>query len=139
MKRKTGFTLIELTVAVSLSMILTTGMFFFLGQGIRNWKKITQSAAATQVENIIAERITTDIRFGREIMAASGSEEVFIKNGAEIITYRLVSRKVRREKGAEAAYLTSEDEVSKLAFSYPAAGTVRVELNGIDWTASVND
>lgn len=72
-------------------------------------------------------------------MAASGSEEVFIKNGAEIITYRLVSRKVRREKGAEAAYLTSEDEVSKLAFSYPAAGTVRVELNGIDWTASVND
>lgn len=132
-----GFTLVELVIALSLSAVLLAGIFFSFGQGIRNWRIIARSASNMQIKNLVAERITSDIRAAREVSAGSSSEEVVLKNETETIGYKLVDRKVRRRKGASGAYLTSEDEVRKLFFAYPAAGVVEVKLDDFAWKAAV--
>jgi len=135
--KKQGFTLVELMIALSLSAVLLAGIFFSFGQGIRNWRIIVKSASNLQIENLIAERITSDIRAASEISAGSSSEEVVLKNEIETIGYKLVDRKVRRKKGTSISYLTSEDEVRKLFFAYPAAGVVEVKLDDFAWKAAV--
>ena len=134
-----GFTLVEMIVALALSMVLCGGAFYALGQGLRTWKRTVQKAERLQIENIVAERIARDIRAANEILSPSGSEEVVLKIEAETVSYRLINRKVRRKKGAAAAYLTSEDEIKRLSFAYPENGAVETALDRFIFRAAARN
>ncbi len=134
-----GFTLVELIVSLSLMMILAGGMFFALGQGLRGWRKIAGRAEELQIKNLAAERITGDIRFADQILAGSGSQEIILKINSDQISYKLVERKVRRKKGTVTAYLTCEDEVKNLSFSYPAADKVQIILDELAWKVGLRN
>ena len=127
-----GFTLVELIIAMSLMTALAGGALYAFGGGLRNWRKISSRAATLQIENITAERLCRDIR-GSAIMTSSTSEEISLKIGADVISYKLESGKVRKKKGSSSAYLTSENEIKKLAFSYPSANLACVTLDELSF------
>ena len=128
-----GFTLIELIISLSLMVMLTGSMFFALGQGMRGWRKAGCKISKLQIKNMLAERITGDLRFASQVLTGSGSQEMLLKVGPDQIGYKLVEGKVRREKGATSAYLTCEDEVKKLSFSYPSADQVQIVVDELTW------
>jgi len=126
MKRKNGFTLVELIISLTLFTVLVGGVFYAFGSELRLWRKIADKCQREQVANLVAERICHDIRAASAILTSSGSEEIDLRVGSENISYRLVDYKIRRKKGSSIAYLTNEREVDKLAFSYPVSD--RVEM-----------
>lgn len=139
MRRRPGFTLVELVIAMSLLTILLGGLFFALGHGLRIWRKVAREVDRQQISNLVAERICRDIRAAGEILPSSSSEEVVLKIGSEVISYKLVNSKVRRKKGSSVAYLTSEKEVGALSFSFPAAVMVGISVGGFSTHVSIRN
>jgi prepilin-type N-terminal cleavage/methylation domain-containing protein len=129
---KRGFTLVEMVMAISLMTALLGGVLYAFGGGLRDWRKISDRAATLQIENIVAERLCRDIR-GSAIMTSSTSEEIFLKIGPEVISYKLESGKVRRKKGGSVSYWTSEGEIKKIMFVYPAPNQVLVGLDALSF------
>jgi prepilin-type N-terminal cleavage/methylation domain-containing protein len=128
-----AFTLVEMVIVVTLMAAFMGTAFFSLGQIRRSW-----SRAADQHENLlisytVAERIVADIRSASLILPVSSSQEVQLKVGADLISYRIASQKVRREKNGTAAYLTSENEIKLLSFSYPSAASVQVIMGELSF------
>jgi len=131
---KRGFTLVELIVALSLMTALIGGLLYAFGNGLRSWRQISSRAATLQIENITAERLCRDIR-GSAIMTSSTSEEIFLKIGPDVVSYKLEGGKVRRKKGGSVSYWTSEGEIKKLLFSYPVVDQAIVALDGVSFLA----
>jgi hypothetical protein len=120
---------VELIIALGLTSILIVGTFYAFGQGLRLWRETTLKFERLQVKNLVAERITRDIRGAKGWGEASSAEELILKTAAETISYKLKNKKVNRKRGEDSAYLTSAGEIKKLKFSYPAAGQVAVTLD----------
>jgi prepilin-type N-terminal cleavage/methylation domain-containing protein len=132
-----AFTLIELLVALSLLTLVAGALFFSFGSYLRNWRQLVRQVNKLQVQNLVAERITTELRLAAELVAPLTTEEVRLKIGGETIAYAYQAGKVRRQKGGAVAYLTSEGEISALAFSYPASRAVTVQLDDISWVVTL--
>lgn len=132
--RRGGFTLVELIVALTLMSALVSGLFYSFGQALRSWRRINDDAAHLQIQSLVNERLCRDIRSGA-ILASSNSAEVFLKIGAETVSYRLITSKVRRKSGSVSAYLTMDSEIKKLSFAYPSPGAVSVCLDGLTYLA----
>ena len=132
---KKGFTLVELVIALTLLTALFSGLFYSFGQGLRTWGKVVQQAERRQIESIVAERICRDIRLGM-ILSGSTSAEIFLKVGSETFSYRLIENKIRRKTGVSSVYFTSDGEIKKLEFSYPAPKLVRVEIGDSNFLAA---
>jgi hypothetical protein len=126
-------------VSLSLIFVLVSGIFYALGQSLRNWRKTAGKAERFQIENLVAERIVLDLRCASEVLTTSSTEELSLRVNSEVISYKLVDQKVRRKKGASSAYLTSENEVNKLAFSYPLQSMVEVCLDDLHCCASARN
>ncbi|MFH1387100.1 MAG: type II secretion system protein [bacterium] len=139
MKKRKGFTLVELMISLSLMGILISGIFFSFAAAYRTWKKVANKSSNLQVENIICERLARDIRSADEILTSSTSQEIQIKISSYIYAYSLVNNKVRRKKGASVSYLTSEDELKKLAFSYPAPGQAEITTDHFSFLVGVRE
>ncbi|MBN3033038.1 MAG: type II secretion system protein [Candidatus Saganbacteria bacterium] len=130
-----GFTLIELVIALTLLMFLAGVMFPAFARSFRNWRKLAARSGDLQTRLIVAERLCREIR-SATLLAASGSDEVFLRLGGETISYKLVGNKVRRKKGASSAYLTTDNEVRRLAFAYLSDGRVAVALDDLAFSAA---
>lgn len=129
---KKGFTLVEMIVALTLMTALVGGLLYSFGSGLRNWRKIGNQASSLQIKNIIAERLCNEIR-GSAIINSSTSEEIVLKIGPDVVSYKLESGKVRRKKGTSTAYLTSENEIKTLLFSYPDETLAGVIIDDISF------
>jgi len=137
MSRK-GFTLVELIIALTLFSALLSGVLYAFGEGLRTWRKIAQVGERQQVKNLVAERICREVRAAKEVTTL-GSEEVTLKMGSEIISYRLVNGKVRRKKGNSVAYLTNEGEIEKLWFSNLTKGMVEITVGDFSSCVSIRN
>ena len=135
--RKPGFTLAEAIIALSLTALVLTVIFGALGAGLRSWRLVVKKNALAQIETNLIERMTIDIRSASSVLSQSTSREVFLQVGNENISYCLVDSKVRRRAGSWSAYLTSEEEITRLDFSYPGPGLVKIALNKDEFTVGV--
>jgi prepilin-type N-terminal cleavage/methylation domain-containing protein len=111
-----GFTLVELVVALTLFALVAGAIFYSFGNYYRCWRKLTKQVAVLQVKNLVAERLTTELRAGDPTIA-----------------YSYEAGKVQRKKNGSIAYLTSPGEINGLAFSYPAEKMVVVTLDDLTW------
>lgn len=126
MKNGSGLTLIELLLAISLSasLLITASSFFW--QATRSWKITAVKYSRQQISRLCLERMERDLRSASQLLPSSTSEEVIFVSGGEVLSYRLFDRKLRRKKGATSSYLTVEDEIEDLSFSYPASQAVLI-------------
>ncbi|MDD4179889.1 MAG: type II secretion system protein [Candidatus Margulisbacteria bacterium] len=129
-----GFTLVEMLISLSLMALITGVIIFSFGQSWKGWKTIAAKADKQQIEGIIGQRLASDIRSADEILAASSSQEIFIRSGTEITSYKLEASKVRRKKGVSTAYLTESGEINRLSFTYNATHQVSVFMDNDQFT-----
>jgi prepilin-type N-terminal cleavage/methylation domain-containing protein len=125
-----GFTLVELMVAMAIFSLLAGSAYFALGSGLRSWGKAAEEAEQKQIYTLMLERICRDVRASSGVLAGSDSNELIMLVASEEVRYAWEKGKVKIEKGKSAAFLTSEGEIGKLEFVYPAKGRVRIIIDG---------
>lgn len=126
---KKGFTLIEITVALTLAVIVFFAAFLALSTYLKAHKKQSSAIEGLQIRQYVLTQITRDIRSADSIKNSTAAV-LIVKNGASTTQYELTTGKVRRKKDASSAYLTEAGQVNKLAFSYPRPGMVIIEIEG---------
>lgn len=124
-----GLTLVELIVVMSLFVLFVGTFVSAFGQGLRSFKSVADQTEKLQIKNIVAEKMTNDIRSASAVLPASTSSEVFLQVDTGVISYCLNASKVRRKAGGSTAYLTNENEIKQLNFAYPGSGLIQVALD----------
>jgi prepilin-type N-terminal cleavage/methylation domain-containing protein len=130
MKRK-GFTLVEMIVALSIFAMLLGGIFHVLGVELNLWEKIVSAAEKQQIANMVLTRIARDARSAKEVLPSSSSQKLLLKIGDDSLEYSLVNGKARRKKNNYSSYLTAENDLHFLSFSYPAYKIVEIEIEDL--------
>ena len=69
-----GFTLIELLVATGLGLMVIGGAFVVFSGGVRSEPRAQSKAAALEEARVTVDRITRELRQGREVTVASPTE-----------------------------------------------------------------
>jgi len=123
-----GFSLIELLITLSLSLLLLgTFSTVFLKQ-VRFCQNIARESAKEQIKNFVIEKIKQDIRAAKEIIPASNNKELVLVVEDKQVAYTLASAKVRRRQASYTQYLTDVNEIKNLSFDYPKEKLVKIIL-----------
>jgi type II secretory pathway pseudopilin PulG len=131
MRQRHGFTLVELMIASTLTMVLLAGALFGLGQLLRSWRLAISQIENSQLEMIISERLSRDLRAAAVIMPGSGSQEVKLKIDNTIVIYAWEDQKVKYQQGSYTAFLTDQGDIKLLSFNYPAQATIGLTVGGL--------
>ncbi|MFA4967689.1 MAG: prepilin-type N-terminal cleavage/methylation domain-containing protein [Candidatus Margulisiibacteriota bacterium] len=126
--KRSGFTLIEILVALSLAAIVFLAGFMLLSSYLKTYKILSADIERLQIRQFVLTRIVKEVRSADSIKNSTPAC-LTIKNGTSVISYELIGGKVRRKKDSTSAYLTEAGQVNKLAFSYPGAGLVMIEVD----------
>jgi len=142
-REERGFTLIELLVATGLGLIVIGGAFTVFAGGVRSEPHTASKAAALEGARVTTDRITRELRQGREVTTASPAELAILTyvkqascSGGSAstsipcqVTYRCsgetCTRTVAQPDGTEpgAAVQVAEGLVSPEIFSYSPNAT----------------
>ncbi len=127
---KKGFTLVELLVSMAIFLILMGTVYFSFQLAIKHWKRLADNSQHQQIVCLVMERMTIDIRQASAVLPTSNAEQLSLKVGTDTIEYLLASRKVGRKVNGRTAYLTDNDEIKALSFTYPSSHSVACSLEG---------
>ncbi len=123
-----GFSLIELMISISLSstvIILATSFIFFLRSHER---KFDHNISCTQNIFSAANVMSKEIRQADDINTSSSSNRLIIHIDPDTIIYELSAGKIKRTKNSSAQYITEDDSVGSMIFSYPAHDSVSFSI-----------
>lgn len=139
--RKSGFTLVELLVAMavfSIVLAIATGAFI---RALRTQRQLVSFASANSNVSLVLEQMAREIRVGRDFTQASGNTLSFTNGRGEVVTYQhdAATESIIRTVGNNTPRpLTSENvAVRSLEFlgqfigddDYPARITVMVSVS----------
>jgi len=125
---KKGFSLIELTVALTLAAVFTLSGTYLFFQTYRTWKKISAQIESLTSQQFILNRIVSDIRSADEVLSLT-QDVLTLRSDRSLISYDMKDSKVRRRKDGGSAYLNESGEVKSLSFAQPKPGLVLIKLN----------
>ncbi len=111
---KKAFTLIEILIATSLSVLIISAGFYLLSSHVRLSNKINNNVEQQQICNNIIDIITKDIQNAKNISNSSTPSRLILNYPTGIWTYEYKNGKVKRKN----RYLTDVGDVSSLIFSY---------------------
>ena len=117
MKTK-GFTLIELLISISIVSVILVYILYFLFAGIKLYGKVSIKSQELGSSIFVLDKITADVLGADQIMEGSDPARMVLLKDDEEIIYEYKNKKVRRQKGSYARYLTIEDEIRSLNFDY---------------------
>ena len=126
---KKGFTLVELLISLTILAFLFSATFYSFGVGLKIWKNNLKRIKHSQIASLVLERIKRDVHSASEILPSSNRGTLVLRIGMDNICYQLINRKVCRLKNGFSNYLTNEDEINQLAFSYPSVDLVAVQVD----------
>ncbi len=124
MRYSRAFTLIELLISIMLSLVIIGALFYFTIGSAKLMNRTSENSSSSQAVRFVADRIWSDFVQSSGVSSTSTSSKLVIGN----ITYQFMENKVRREENGSANYLTIENEVNGLSFTYPSAKMVRIEI-----------
>jgi len=127
---KKGFTLVELLVSMAIFLVLLGAVYFSFQLELKHWKRLADKSQHWQIACLVRERMAADIRQASAVLEASNAEHLTLRVGTDTIEYFLTSRKVGRRVNGRTAYLTNDDEIKALSFSYPSSHFVACSLEG---------
>ncbi len=125
--REDGFTMIELLVALGIFAVIITGMFSFLWQTSRNWKKGQDIADITENARQGMNRMTRELRQASGIVTADPTQVSFTVNfgsGDETVTYGFLPGDggtpgtLWRSSSAGGGQVTMVNDVAAAQFNY---------------------
>jgi prepilin-type N-terminal cleavage/methylation domain-containing protein len=130
MNVRSGFSLVELIVALSIFAMLSISILYVFGSELKLSKKISRMSEKQQLINTVMDRMARDIRAACAIHPSSDKNKLVLSVEADSIEYSIINEKVRRQKNSFSVYLTDTGEIKALSFAYPLARMVEVELDG---------
>jgi len=125
---KKGFSLIELTIALTLAAIFTLSGTYLFFQTYRNWKKISAQMESLTSQQFILNQMVSDIRSADSILSLS-PDTLTLSSNRSLISYDMKDKKIRRRKDGGSAYLNEAGEVKSLSFARPQPGLVLIKLD----------
>ncbi len=123
-----GFSLIETIIAMSLLMVLLSAGFILFSASLRSFSKINQKIEQNQNSQIVMKRITEEVRGSRGILSISTPSRLVLDYLPDTIAYELNDLKFRRSKNGYGSYLTTENQITDLTFSYPGPHLVEIKI-----------
>jgi hypothetical protein len=115
---------------MAIFLILMGTVYFSFQLAIKHWKRLADNSQHQQIVCLVMERMTIDIRQASAVLPTSNAEQLSLKVGTDTIEYLLASRKVGRKVNGRTAYLTDNDEIKALSFTYPSSHSVACSLEG---------
>ena len=118
--RSTGFTLVELIVAMSVFIVATTFASGVFIQGLRSQRLLTQAIAVNNEMGVVLEQMAREIRVGHQFSGVGGvGETLSFQTDEGGVVYTLLDGVITRN----GAKLTSRDvEVTALRFLTEQSG-----------------
>lgn len=125
---KNAFTLIELLIGISVSLIITASTLSALMCALKFKDKIF--LAGENLQNTISSinTITNEIKASKNISYLSTSNKLVLEFDSFLITYDLVSNKIRRVKNSASQYLTPDNSIGSFYLAYPSSDSVRIHI-----------
>ena len=128
MKKRKAFTLIELTIAAALGIMLLGVTALSLSTFLRSWNAFAGRIEPLEASRFSAWKITTEIRNCEYLSPGSNAERLVLSLDGKEIAYDHCNGKLRRSVDGHSTYLTEKGRVSAIRFSYPLPGLVRFEI-----------
>ncbi|PIS31502.1 hypothetical protein COT42_00975 [Candidatus Saganbacteria bacterium CG08_land_8_20_14_0_20_45_16] len=131
LKRNTGcagFTLVELLISAALFSLVLAQLFVFLGCSLKSWDKTCAQAEKQQLCQAVLSRLSQDIHQASQVEPTSDASRLLLLVKQDLIEYSLSNGKVKRKKNMTTSYLTDNEEISNLSFSYPSQRLITVSL-----------
>ncbi|MFH1361875.1 MAG: type II secretion system protein [bacterium] len=136
---KKGFTLVELLVCLSLVILLVGVILKTFKAELMFIGKIVQQNEHQQIENFVLGKIIKDLRSASQVLPSSNKKQLCLQVGADQIEYMIKDKKVRHLKNSYTQYLTDDQEIKELSFSYIAPGLVKIELDQLSAVISLRN
>ena len=127
--RKSGVTLVELLVALTIFALLLSSLFYATTVELRLWQNSVDKSNLLQVRQYILSRINRDVRKALAIGPTANRANLTLITSSGQISYRLESGKIRRQENASTAYLSDEDEIQTFILSYPKPKQIVVQID----------
>lgn len=125
---KKGFTLIEMAVSIFLTSAITVFSAAFLITAVRMEYSISRRIKILDNVSSAFETIKEDIRLSKEIVRNSNENNLVLYLDPDIISYSLKDKKIKRTKNSFVQYLTGDDTISSLKFSYINERLVQIAI-----------
>jgi len=125
---KKGFTLIEVLIASTLSVLICAAAYLLVMSFVRAYITIEKNIGRAESSRISLNRIVSDVRGAKMIKANSGASVLVLDLWGKEVSYDLKEGKVRRSVDGASSYLTEAGEVSHLSFSYPSQKLIFIEI-----------
>jgi len=129
--KQRGFTLIEMTIALTLSVLVLFVGTFMLSSYLRTYHKLSAAVEKNQVKQFVLNKLVIDIQFAEGINKSSGPDLLILDLLDDALRYDHFNNKIRRRTNKSTAYLAEPGEISSLSFSYPKPGLVMIFLDKI--------
>ncbi|MBI5699048.1 prepilin-type N-terminal cleavage/methylation domain-containing protein [Candidatus Saganbacteria bacterium] len=127
--KERGFTLVEMIIALTLSVLVLSAGTFMLSNYLRTYKKLSSAVEKNQIEQFVLRKVVSDIQFAENINIGSAPGLLVLNLKDDMLRYDYFDQKVRRRANKSTAYLTEAGEISSLSFSYPRPGLVLINLD----------
>lgn len=121
-----GFTLIELMIGVSLSLLITGTIVFSMVHMTALQKRIALSASSSGNALSALGSIGMDIKSASEISPYSDENRLILCQGPDIISYEFSSGKVKKTNNGYVQYISADGKIKSLRFSYSPSGIVSI-------------
>ena len=129
---KHSFTLIELMISISISMLAFSAIVFSVMSAYELDKKIAGRIGPYNNALSALQMICTDIMAAKEIAPSSSSSKLVLSIDADIVSYDLNDLKIRRIKNGYSQYLTADKTVRSFCVSYNADGLTSVSVTPVN-------
>lgn len=128
--RRTGFTLVELLLALALGLMLAGSLFSLLRRQSEFCRQLAFRAETLSIRQLILERLRRELRSASEWRLVS-SVEVAALQGSEEVIYLFNGGRVGRKVSGTTGYLTVPGEIKNLSFSLSSPNLLKIAIDDL--------
>lgn len=126
--KNNGFTLIEMIVGIFVMMLLLSSLTGIIVTTLRFNERIVKRALCVQNALSSLNTITSEIRASKGIVASSTKDKLILDFNTYFVSYDYNLGKIRRIKNLSSQYLTDNNLIKSLSFSYKSLNSANVSI-----------
>ncbi len=123
-----GFTILEALLSMTVMLLVVTSLTVYIFQLVRTNEKFSMYSENYRNSAAAFEIITGEIRSANHIDPLSSPSRLVLDNASYVIAFDLPGGKVRKTKNSSVSYLTPDNTVDDMVFSFPAVDSVIITM-----------